>query len=232
MRSRSGLTTRSSKVTGETEHTKSRTQGDHEVTELPRTSAQTPLAAQTGHRSAQRRITRTEEVDGRRSTGPPATRRSVRFRYPRLRDGREDAPARQGRDLGVANRGGALPGRRTRRRLGHRRLDRPEDRSRPAGEPGRRSRHRARLRHQRQDHHDPAHRGRARRAGPGGHQLVRRQHAHRAHLGAGQGRRHAVRGARGGRALPRPGDRRDHARGSSRCSTSAATSSTGRRRWR
>ena len=68
---------------------------------------------------------------------------------------------------------------------------------------------RAGVRHQRQDHHDPVHRRRARRARPGRHQLLRRQHAHRAHLGAGQGRRHPVRGARGRRALPGPGHRRD-----------------------
>ena len=41
---------------------------------------------------------------------------------------------------------------------------------------------RARLRHQRQDHHHPAHRRRDGRPRPGRHQLPRRQHAHRAHL--------------------------------------------------
>ena len=45
----------------------------------------------------------------------------------------------------------------------------------------------------------------------------RRQHADRAHVGAGQGRRHAVCGARGRRALPRAGPRRDPPARSSRC---------------
>ena len=50
---------------------------------------------------------------------------------------------------------------------------------------------RAGLRHQRQDHHDPADRGRDGRARPGRHQLARRQHADRPHLRAGPGRAHA-----------------------------------------
>ncbi len=68
--------------------------------------------------------------------------------------------AGEGGQLGFANRGRAVPGRRARRRLGDRRLDRPQNRSGAADPPGRRAVDRAGLRHQRQDHDDPADRRR------------------------------------------------------------------------
>ncbi len=104
----------------------------------------------------------------------------------------------------VSDRRGAVAGRGAWRRRGDRRLDRAQDRPRPAHPPGRAA-SRPGVRHQRQDHHHPAHRRRGRRARPGRHQRVRRQHAHGAHLGAGPGRLHPVRGAGSGRALPGPG---------------------------
>ena len=82
------------------------------------------------------------------------------------------AAAGQARHLGVAHRRGPVPGDRPRRRLGHRRPDRPDDRPRPARQPRRRPRDRPDLRHQRQDHHHPAHRRRAGRARRRGHQLA------------------------------------------------------------
>ncbi|CAK7282693.1 hypothetical protein SGPA1_20668 [Streptomyces misionensis JCM 4497] len=120
-------------------------------------------------------------------------------------DGRQLGPAhaagQAGRDRGQGGRCG-IAGRRTGQRVGDRGQGRAAARPRPPGAAGPEPGRRAGVRHQRQDHHHPAHRGGAARRGPGRLERARRQHAGRYHLRAGGRLGRQVRRHRGRREVP------------------------------